>query len=249
MLSARARASSSCPGFHGIVLDNVGLERVGHPFAHPRRKFGGKIGAVRQRLLQAGDALGFLDQCLDRSSADIFAVTLRTSATRTVSASHLRQRIGDGFADIGARGDGFLMRRCSQSAISCRKSLSVSSGLLENNRARDFDQVVGQKENEIVRRGGIVRRDARPARCGSSSRHRASSRRRISRMSIAFALVQMRVLDPIKRGDREVDFLARRVLRIGGKLGKTAHVAHVTRCQSHVMTPCCTADRPFDPRG
>ena len=113
------------PGRHRVVLHDVGLERVGHPVAHARRRAAaGRSARCDQRLLQLGDGARFFDQRLDRRSAEILAVALRTSATRTRLRFALRQRIGDRLRRYaGATGDGFLMAdaRTRRSAAARRR--------------------------------------------------------------------------------------------------------------------------------
>ncbi len=46
---------------------------------------------------------------------------------------------------------------------------------------------------------------------------------------LALARRKMRTLHAIERSNREIDFLARRALRIGGQLRQPAHVVHVPR--------------------
>ena len=113
-------------------------------------------------------------------------------------------------------------------------SFSVKSGLRKmiGRQVAELDPVVGQHQDKVVRRGGIVGQPSGQRDADGHFHIFGEPEQNIVHQR-AFALVQMDVLNAVERGDGKVNLFSRRIQRIGCKPGQSAHVAHVLRRQSH----------------
>src|SRR5665213_537453 len=144
-LDGQARLSKHRLNFFGRFRetpDHMVLERFGNPTAQSRRQNRRKIAAMRKRIVEAFNSLGFFHQCFKSGGADARrCIAYEGNQHRFCIAAH--QKLRDRLANIWPLGNSGLMRNGrlrdkAQNFGICQFSAS------QDDWTRDFDFIVAK---------------------------------------------------------------------------------------------------------